>query len=134
MRRCERFLWASVCLLVLFSVSLWAEGGITLSESEFQTLKTALIQADEQLKTSEQTIGTLKTRLDESLTECVRLTDLLKTQEGQLETLEQQLRTASESLRKLKSEATLNHVKMIVIGVLGVALGGASVYFIMGGR
>lgn len=127
-------MWASVCLLVLFSVSLWAEGGITLSESEFQTLKTALIQADEQLKTSEQTIGTLKTRLDESLTECVRLTDLLKTQEGQLETLEQQLRTASESLRKLKSEATLNHVKMIVIGVLGVALGGASVYFIMGGR
>ena len=127
-------MWASVCLLVLFSVSLWAEGGITLSESEFQTLKTALIQADEQLKTSEQTIGTLKTRLDESLTECGRLTDLLKTQDGQLQTLEQQLRTASESLRKLKSEATWNHVKMIVIGVLGVALGGASVYFIMGGR
>jgi hypothetical protein len=37
-------------------------------------------------------------------------------------------------LRKLKSEATLNHVKIIVIGVLGVALGGASVYLMMGGR
>lgn len=134
MRRCERFLWASVCLLVLFSLSCWAEGGVTLSESEFQTLKTALMQADEQLEKSEQTIGTLKTRLDESLTECVRLTDLLKTQDGQLETLEQQLKTASESLRKLKSEATWNHVKMIVVGVLGIALGGASVYLIMGGR
>lgn len=134
MRRCERFLWASVCLLVLSLAFCWAEGGITLSESEFQTLRTALIQADEQLQKSEQTIGTLKTRLDESLTECGRLTDLLKTQDGQLETLEQQLRTASESLRKLKSEATLNHVKMIVIGVLGVALGGASVYLMMGGR
>ena len=125
---------ASVLLLVLSSPFCWAEDGITLSESEFQTLRTALTKADEQLEKSEQTIGTLKTRLKESLTECVRLTDLLKTQDGQLETLEQQLRTASESLRKLKSEATWNHVKLIMVGVLGVVLGGTSVYFIMGGR
>lgn len=125
---------ASVLLLVLSSPFCLAEDGITLSESEFQTLRTALTQADEQLEKSEQTIGTLKTRLDESLTECGRLTDLLKTQDSRLETLEQQLRTASESLRKLKSEATWNHVKLIMVGVLGVVLGGTSVYFIMGGR
>ena len=111
---------ASVCLLVLSLAFCWAEGGITLSESEFQTLKTALIQADEQLTQSEQEIDSLR--------------NLLKEQDSQLATLTNQLNEASESLRKLKSEATMNHVKMIVIGVLGVALGGASVYLMMGGR
>ena len=111
---------SSVLLLVLFSLSCWAEGGATLSESEFQTLRTALIQADEQLTQSEQEIDSLR--------------NLLKEQDSQLATLTSQLNEASASLRKLKSEATWNHVKMIVVGVLGVALGGASVYLIMGGR
>ena len=119
MRKSRRFLLASVLLLVLFSLSCWAEGGITLSESEFQTLKTALIQADEQLTKSEQEIDSLKS--------------LLKEQDSQLQTLTNQLNEASESLRKLKSGASWNSVKMVIVGVAGFALGGFSAWLLMGG-
>lgn len=119
MRRCGRFLWASVCLLVLFSLSCWAEGGVTLSESEFQTLRTALIQADEQLTQSEQEIDSLR--------------NLLKEQDSQLATLTTQLNEASASLRKLKSVAGWNSVKMVIVGVAGFALGGFSAWLLMGG-
>lgn len=110
---------ASVLLLVLFSLSCWAEGGVTLSESEFQTLKTALIQADEQLTQSEQEIDSLKS--------------LLKEQDSQLQTLTNQLNEASASLRKLKNATSWNSVKMVIVGVAGFALGGFSAWLLMGG-
>ena len=119
MRRSRKFLLASVFLLVLFSLSCWAEGGVTLSESEFQTLRTALIQADEQLTRSEQEIDSLQSLLNE--------------QDSRLATLMTQLDEASQSLRKLKTEATWNSIKMVVIGVAGFALGGFSAWLLMGG-
>lgn len=119
MVRSRRFLLASVLLLVLFSLSCWAEGGVTLSESEFQTLRTALIQADEQLTQSEQEIG--------------RLQSLLKEQDSQLETLTRQLNEASQSLRKLKNATGWNSVKMVIVGVAGIALGGVTTWLLMGG-
>ena len=104
---------------MLFSLSCWAEGGVTLSESEFQTLRTALIQADEQLTRSEQEIDSLQSLLNE--------------QDSRLATLMTQLDEASQSLRKLKTEATWNSIKMVVIGVAGFALGGFSAWLLMGG-
>lgn len=119
MVRSRRFLLASVLLLVLFSLSCWAEGGVTLSESEFQTLRTALIQADEQLTRSEQEISRLQTLLEE--------------QDSQLQTLMNQLNEASASLRKLKNATGWNSVKMVIVGVAGIALGGVTTWLLMGG-
>lgn len=119
MRKSRKFLLASVLLLVLFSLSCWAEDGITLSESEYQTLKTALITADEQLTQSEQEINSLK--------------NLLKEQDSQLETLTNQLNEASQSLKKLKNAVGWNSVKIVVVGVAGFALGGFTAWLLMGG-
>ena len=119
MRRLRKFLLASACLLALCLLSCWAEGGITLSDSEFQTLKTALITADKQLTQSEQEISNLKSLLDE--------------QDSQLQMLTKQLDEASKSLQKLKNATTWNSVKIVVVGVAGFALGGFSVWLLMGG-
>ena len=59
--------------------------------------------------------------------------NLLKEQDSQLATLTNQLNEASASLRKLKSEAGWNSVKMVIVGVAGFALGGFSAWLLMGG-
>lgn len=135
-------------MLVLFSLSLWGGGGITLSESEYLTLKTALQMADEQLTKSETLIDSLQNQLKESReksmtlqteclnlqTECVNLQERLKTQDGQLTTLTMQLDSALESLSKLKRDATKNNVIIFLVGIAGLALGGSVVFLLTGGR
>lgn len=134
MRGSRIFLSASVLSLLLSLPFCWAEGGITLSADEYQTLKTALMQADEQLTESESLISDLQSLLEESERECLNLKDLLKTQESQLQMLTSQLNEASQSLRRLKSEATWNSVRIWLIGLAGIALGGTASYLILGGR
>ena len=131
--RFSKFLLSvSVLLLLSFSYTFCSE--VTITESELNTLKTALITADEALQTSEKEIANLKTRLSISLTESAKLSEMLKTQSNQLATLETQLKEASTSLQKLKNVNDLNYVKIYIAGALGIVFGGALMYLFVGGK
>lgn len=131
MQKSRTFFYGLAVFLVLCSASLWAEG-VTLTDGEFQALKTALMLADEQLTESEQEISNLqsllktqdgllldlKTELDKSLSLC-------NEQQAQLLMLTGQLETASTSLQKLKNEQTGKTIKMILAGVACLVVGGA---------
>ena len=113
---------------------------VTLSIGEWNTLKTALIQADEQLTLSEAEIKTLKEQLrtsNEQVTTLQGLSQTLKgqlqTQNSQLETLTKQLDEAWKSLNKSKNAIITDRVIMIIVGTACLALGGLAGYLI-GGR
>ena len=141
MKRLKGF-FLGLAVSLLLSLPCFAEGGsVTLTASEFQTLKTALQTADEQLTKSENEIKSLQTRLKESQ-ELVtnlqirseNLLSLLNEQEKDLGTLTMQLDTALTSLSKLKKETQLNNVILIIVGALGIVLGGSAVFLLVGGR
>lgn len=113
---------------------------ITLSISEWNTLKAALIQADEQLTKSEAEIQTLKEQLQTSsgLVTTLRsqsqtLEAQLNVQNSQLETLTKQLNEAWTSLQKSKNAIITDRVIMIIVGTACLALGGV-VGYLIGGR
>lgn len=136
MRNSRRFL-LGLAVSVLLCLPSFSEGGVTLTDSEFQTLRTALTTADLKLTESENLIGTLQCQLKE---QNMRLSTLQKElndserlcneQQAQLKTLTERLTKASESLQKLKNERTGKTIKMILIGVACVAVGGAVGYFV----
>lgn len=141
MRKSRTFLCALVLSLVLSSLSCWAEGGITLSDSEFQMLRETLRTADEQLQKSESEMATLRIQLTESQSlsenlqiQCEGLVSQLRTQDEALVTLENQLDEALKSLTKLKREASWNNVIFVIVGVAGFALGSSLALLFIGGR
>lgn len=110
-----------------------------MSIDEFQTLKQALIQADEQLTLSENQLENLRTQLgksEELVTELrsqsQTLSLQLDRQNAQLETLTTQLDGAWTSLSRLKNATTFERVIMwvtagvclVVGGVIGYNIGG----------
>lgn len=141
MKRLEKF-FLGLAVSLLLSLPCFAEGGsVTLTASEFQTLKIALQTADEQLTKSENEIVSLKERLKESQElvtnlqiKSENLLLLLNEQEKDLGTLTMQLDTALKSLKKLKNETTTNNVILIIIGAVGIVLGGSLVFLLIGGR
>lgn len=141
MKRLKRLL-LGLLVSVLLCLPCFAESGdVTLTQSEFQTLKTALQMADKQLKESETEISNLKTRLTESQTlvtdlqtKSANLQVLLNEQDNQLETLETQLDSALKSLTKLKNATKLNNVILVIVGVIGIAVGSSITLLLVGGR
>ena len=141
MKRLEKF-FLGLAVSLLLSLPCFAEGGsVTLTASEFQTLKIALQTADEQLTKSENEIVSLKERLKESQElvtnlqiKSENLLSLLNEQEKDLGTLTMQLDTALTSLNKLKKETQQNNVILIIIGAVGIVLGGSLVFLLIGGR
>ena len=141
MRKSRRFLLGLLVLLALSLPCFAVNGDVTLTQSEFQTLKTALQMADKQLTESENEIKTLKEKLAESETlasnlklESENLLIQLDAQSKALETLTAQLDSALKSLKTLKTETKVNNVILIIVGVAGVALGGSLAFLILGGR
>lgn len=148
MRRSEKFLLGLVVLVSLCLPCYAVSGDVTLTQSEFQTLKTALQMADKQLTESETLISNLQEQLKESQeksmtlqteclnlqTQCENLQAQLKTQDEQLGTLTMQLDSALASLKKLKKETTINNVILVIVAVAGIALGGTVSYLIFGGK
>lgn len=148
MRRSERFLLGLVAFALLCLPCYAVSGDVTLTQSEFQTLKTALQVADKQLTESENQISNLQEQLKMSQnksmtlqteclnlqTQCENLQAQLKTQNEQLGTLTMQLDSALASLKKLKKETTLNNVILVIVAVAGIALGGTVSYLIFGGK
>lgn len=141
MKRSGRF-FLGLLALVLFCLPCFAEdGNVTLTASEFQTLRTALQMADKQLTESENLINSLQIQLksateisDNLRIQCDSLRTRLATQDEQLETLTMQLDSALKSLNKLKKETTLNNVILVVVGIIGVAVGGSVSFLIFGGK
>ena len=148
MRKSEKFLLGLVVLVSLCLPCYAVSGDVTLTQSEFQTLKTALQMADKQLTESENQISNLQEQLKASQnksmtlqteclnlqTQCENLQAQLKTQDEQLGTLTMQLDSALASLKKLKKETTLNNVILVIVAVAGIALGGTVSYLIFGGK
>lgn len=148
MRRSKRFLLGLVVLVSLCLPCYAVSGDVTLTQGEFQTLKTALQMADKQLTESETLISNLQEQLKVSQnksmtlqteclnlqTRCENLQAQLKTQDEQLETLTMQLDSALKSLKTLKKETTINNVILVVVAVAGIALGGTVSYLIFGGK
>lgn len=114
-------LFCGLVLLAVLCCPLYAEGDlITISISEFQTLKTALKTADEQLTLSAQEIQELKSTLNG--------------QDRELETLKRQLNEALGSLKKSENAITFNGVKIIIVGACCLMIGGAIGYLIRGAK
>lgn len=148
MRRSEKFLLGLVVLVSLCLPCYAVSGDVTLTQSEFQTLKTALQMADKQLTESENQISNLQEQLKASQnksmtlqteclnlrTQCENLQAQLKTQDEQLGTLTMQLDSALASLKTLKKETTINNVILVIVAVAGIALGGTVSYLIFGGK
>ena len=148
MRSSKRFLLGLVVFALLCLPCYAVSGDVTLTQSEFQTLKTALQMADKQLTESENQISNLQNQLKESQeksmtlqteclnlrTQCENLQAQLKMQDNQLTTLTTQLDSALKSLKMMKIETTLNNVILVVVAVAGIALGGTVSYLIFGGK
>ena len=116
--------------MLLFSVCSHLSS-LEITEEQLQTLKSALVTADEQLKQSQTELATLQKTLLVSRNDLQLSQEELKTvknqlTESQLELMVQgrELQTVSESLKTLKSGMVSKTILYTAIAfVLGAALG-----------
>ena len=124
-------------LLSLLSLAYLSASDVSLTENEWTTLKMSLTMAEKRLTESEAQISNLQSLLTSQKelltsleTELTRSQKLCEKQATHLETLTEQLMTASKSLQTLKNETTWTTIKMILTALVCVAAGGAVGYLI----